>query len=220
MKLLVDQKAQVSATLRWNGTDVSLVNHNTVDAEVRYVDGRYYETYGYSVPLSPDDAEHQGQWLHYTDYDHGTTPTAVLTRQPAPGAWLEAARTDLAGDGLVAIVTGATGYTRSENKDGSLTYMGRTTLAVIQSRYFGAKTLPLPGLPPLKVNDPTTPVDIRVTVGGNGLIQVLAFDWTLDAPGEASHWSYTSTYSDLGGAAAITAPEAGRTITTDRRQDK
>jgi hypothetical protein len=54
-------------------------------------------------------------------------------------------------------------------------------------------------------------------VGADGLIRELKLDWTLDLPGEATQWSYTTTYSELGTAALITAPDPAHTSTTDSR---
>jgi hypothetical protein len=219
-ELRIDGEAQVRTTFAWNGEDVSLFNRNAPNSELRYVDGLYYETYGYSVPVETGDNVHAEQWVHVTDYDHGGQPAGAETsavESPNPAAWLAAARTDLAGSGLIELVAGATGFTRTENSDGSATYVGATTVAAIQSLDLGLSGLPAASQPSFKVTDTSTRVDITVTVAVDGLIQQLMLGWTLDQPGEASKWEYVSTYRDLGTAAAIAAPDPAHTVTTDNR---
>jgi hypothetical protein len=217
--LLIDGEAQVANTVSWNGDDLSLVVQNDEQRQLRYVDGLYYETYGYSVGVAPGDKAHLGEWIHCTDYDNGGggTPGVRANEEANPTQWLAAARTDLAGSGLVALVTGASGYTQSANADGSTTYAGTTTVAAIESQDWSLNGLPMASQPSFKVLDTSTPVAMRVTVGAEGLIRELKLDWTLDLPGEASVWSYKSTYSELGSAPAIEAPQPDHTVTTDSR---
>jgi hypothetical protein len=219
-EIVIDGEAQVRTTFAWNGDDVSLVDRNNTDSEVRYVGGLYFETYGYSVAVEIGDTEHAGQWVHVTGYDHGAQPANAANSAveiPNPAQWLAAARTDLTGSGLLALVTGATGYKQSEGADGAVTYAGTTTVAAVQALDLGLSGLPIASQPSFKVNDPLTKVDIAVTVSDGGLIERLALSWTLDQPGENSHWEYSATYRDLGTAAAIEAPDPGHTVTTDYR---
>ena len=217
--LLIDGEAQVMNKISWNGDDLSLLVQNDEQRQIRYVDGLYYETYGYSMGIAPGDTTHEGQWIHVTQYDKGGTGATqgLAIEQPAPAQWLTAARTDLAGEGLVELVTGAQGYTRSTGADDSVSYAATTTVAAIQSQDWGTAGLPVASQPSFKVQDTNTPVTITVTVGGDGLVRELKLDWTLDQPGEASSWSYKTTYSQLGMEPALTAPDASHTITTDTR---
>lgn len=217
--LLIDGEAQVSNTISWNGEDLALVVQNDEQRQLRYVGGLYYETYGYSILAGPGDTSRLGEWIHCTDYDNGgsANPGLSAVEAPSPSQWLNAARTDLAGDGLVAVVSGAGGYTQSANDDGSITYAGTTTVAAIQSQDWSLNGLPIASQPSFKVLDTNTPVAMRVSVGADGLIRELKLDWTLDLPGEASVWSYTTTYSELGSAPAVVAPDSDHTVTTDNR---
>lgn len=217
--LLIDGEAQVMNRISWSGADLALLVQNDQQRQVRYVDGLYYETYGYSAGIEVGDTSHDGQWFHVTSYDNGggKTPGVWANEEATPAQWLTAARTDLAGEGLVALVTGAQGFTQTTNSDGSLTYAAKTTVAAIKSEDWSIAGLPLASQPSFKVNDPNTPVTIKVIVGADGLIKELRLDWTLDLPGEAANWSYTTTYSELGTAAAIEAPDASHTTSTDTR---
>jgi hypothetical protein len=217
--LLIDGEAQVMNKISWNGDDLSLLVQNDKQRQIRYVDGLYYETYGYSVPIATGDSSHVDQWIHITSFDNDGTGTMAgsAIEQPAPAEWLTAARTDLAGDGLTELVSSAQGYTRAENTDGSVSYSATTTVAAIQSQDWSISGLPMANQPSFKVLDTSTPVAVVVTVGADGLIRELKLDWTLDLSGEASVWSYKTAYSQLGTAPAITAPDASRTITTDAR---
>ena len=219
--LLIDGEAQVSNTISWNGDDLSLMVQNAEQRQLRYVDGLYYETYGYSIAVAPGDTSHLGEWIHCTDYDNGATPDSALVAVETanPHQWLTAARTDLAGAGLVELVSGASGYTQTTNPDGSTTYSGVTTVAAVQSQDLSLSGLPSASQPSFKVRDPNTPVTVTITVDANGLIRRLELGWTLDLPGEASVWAYTTTYSELGSAPAIVAPDPNHTITTDNRNE-
>jgi hypothetical protein len=217
--LLIDGEAQVSNTVSWNGSDLALVVQSDEQRQVRYVDGVYYETYGYSMGVAPGDTTHVDEWIHCTDYDNGgtRTPGVWANEEASPSQWLAAARTDLAGDGLVELVSGASGYTQTDSADGSTTYAGMTSVAAIQSQDWSLSGLPIASQPSFKVLDTSTAVAMKVTVGADGLIRELKLDWTLDLPGEASAWSYTTTYSELGTAAPIVAPDPAHTSTTDSR---
>jgi len=178
--LLIDGEAQVSNTVSWNGDDLSLVVENDEQRQLRYVDGLYYETYGYSMGVSTGDTSHLGEWIRCTDYDNGgpSEPGLSAVEMPNPSQWLTAAHTDLAGAGLVDLVTGASGYGQTVNADGSITYAGTTTVATIQSQDWSLSGLPIANQPSFKVLDTSTPVAMRATVGADGLIQELALDWT------------------------------------------
>jgi hypothetical protein len=217
--LLIDGEAQVFNTIRWNGDDLSLMVQNDEQRQLRYVDGLYYETYGYSVGVAPGDTSRADEWIHCTDYDNGggKTPGVRANEEASPAQWLSAARTDLAGEGLVELVGGADGYTRTTNSDGSVSYTGTTTVAAIQSQDWSLNGLPSASQPSFKVMDTNTPVAVKVSVGADGLIRELKLDWRLDLPGEASTWSYTTTFSQLGSAAPILAPDPAHTSTTDSR---
>jgi hypothetical protein len=219
--LLIDDQAQVANRLSWNGDDVSLMFENDQQRQIRYVGGLYYETYGYAEPVALGDTSHEGDWFHVTSYDNGGSlvPEGAEgvspNEQTAPALWLTATRTDLAGEGLVTFVTCAQGFTRTANDDGSVAYCATTSVAAIQSADWSLAGLPAASRPSFKVQDTSTPVTIKITVGTSGLIRELRLDWKLDIPGEARDWSYTSTYSELGTAPAITAPEPSHTVTTD-----
>ena len=217
--LLIDGEAQVMNKISWNGDDLSLLVQNDEQRQIRYVDGLYYETSGYSVPIAIGDSGPVDQWIHITSFDNDGTGTMAgsAIEQPAPAEWLTAARTDLAGDGLTELVSGAQGYTQAANTDGSVSYSATTTVAAIQSQDWSLSGLPMANQPSFKVLDTSTPVAVTVTVGADGLIRELKLDWTGDLPGEAFAWSYKTTYSQLGTAPVITAPDAGHTITTDTR---
>jgi hypothetical protein len=165
------------------------------------------------------DTSHDGQWIHVTGYDNGGAgPDAgSANEQLAPAAWLAAARGDLAGQGLVQLVSEGQGYTRTPNADGSVTYSATTTVAAVRSADWDLAGLPIASQPSFKVKDESTPVTMTVTVGRDGLVQQVKLAWTLDLPGEASSWSYTTTFSQLGAAPAIAAPDAAHTQTTDSR---
>ena len=217
--LAIGGEPQVGNTFAWNGGNLSLRVGDDPDRELRYVGGMYYETYGYSVPVGPGDAEHQGQWVHCTDYDNGSSPDPGLSavETPDPVRWLVAARSDLAGSGLVDLVSNAQDYAGVSGEDGSVTYSGTATIAAIQALDLGMNGLPVASQPSFKVRDPSTPITITVVVGPAGLIRELTLVWTFDEPVQNSVWNYTATYSDLGSAAPIVAPDPDHTVTTDNR---
>ena len=185
--LMIDGEAQVMNRISWNGDDVSLLVQNDIQRQIRYVGGQYFETYGYSVPIEQGDTSHDGRWFHVTSYDKSvtTSTTAGAMEQPDPAAWLEAARTDLAGKDLVALITGARDFTQTADEDGSTTYAATTTVAAIQAADWSIAGLPSANQPSFKVQDTAAPVSIRLTVGSDGLIRELKLDWKLDLPGEA-----------------------------------
>jgi hypothetical protein len=219
-ELLIDGEAQVWSTFSWNGNDVSLVDRQGPNRELRYVNGLYYETYGYSVPVPVGDTEHAGQWVHVTDYDNGGQPKGAATsavESPNPLAWLAATRADLAGSGLMQLVAGVTGYHRFDNADGSVTYAGATNAATIKAMDLGLGGLPMAGRPSFEVHDTATRVDIKITVNAEGRVEQLILRWRLNQPAGATEWQFTSTYRELGTAAPIVAPDPSYTVTTDNR---
>jgi hypothetical protein len=203
-------------TFSWNGDNVALIAQNDPQRQIRYVDGRYYQTYGYNG--APEDNEHIDEWLYCTDYDEGGAGGADVNpaiETPNPVEWLIAARTDLAGEGLVQLIAAGEGYTQRVNDDGSTTYAGTVAIGILRDADFGAFGLNAASQPGFKVDDPNAPVSVQVTVGPEGLISQFRLDWRLDRPGEVVDFTYMAVYEQLGSAPEITAPNPEHTVTTD-----
>jgi hypothetical protein len=162
------------------------------------------------VPTSAEDE----QWHHYTDYDNGggdhPGPNAANT-DFVPARFLSDSRSALVGSGLLDLVSSASELTQASSAEGSHTYTGALTVAKLLAHDLGLSGVPFAGQPLAKMGprDSEAPVSIEITVGSTGLIEMA----TLGYQFEGKHWTYKVTYSELGSAPAIAAPDPAHTTT-------
>jgi hypothetical protein len=136
------------------------------------------------------------------DPDSGTTPSEYLT----------ATREDVGGVTLRRIIDGITGLTRSRLADGAVVYEG-TVPAGLVARETAFKegqrirVLPFGYVAHDEAADPSAPLDVAVTVGGDGVVREIAVSW-----GAATAWRYVVSYSALGATAGIAAPANARDL--------
>jgi hypothetical protein len=240
-------------TFSWNGDDFAIEdsrhespNPNTDKgngneesyAELRYVADKFYEMDWYITRIEARD----GKWYHCTLWDDGGAVDGFN-----PSEWLTEARSDLLGEGLVELVTSASGFSQTLDDAGDRVYSGSLTLAQLAEYDLDLSGAPFAGSlmrALLTITaDPSAgdklrnaiadrPVKIEVTVGAKGLLQDASFAYSVggekrdmfpegsDKPipflTYKSDYVYTITYSQLGSAPAIEAPDPAHTITTDK----
>ena len=180
-------------SVRWNGADVAIVDDAPVRPrevrELRVVDGTMY---------GPDG---DGGWLVLgspasIDPDSGTTP----------GEHLAAVREDIGGVTLRRISDAMTSPTTARLDDGSTVYRGAVVAGLI-ARESGFKegqairVLPFGYVAHDEAADPSSPLDVAVTVGADGVVREIAVRW-----GGSAAWAYTVTYTGLGTTPAPVAP--------------
>lgn len=201
----------LTRTFSWNGEDLSVRAGGEQQgvSELRYVDGHFYEK-GYFAPAAVEDQ----QWHHYTDYDNGggdhPGPNAANT-DFVPAGFLTDSRSALVGSGLMDLVGSASELTQTSSAEGNHTYTGALTVAKLLAHDLGLSGVPFAGQPlgKMGLRDQEAPVSIKVTVDSSGLIKVA----TLDYQFEGMSWTYKVTYSELGSALAIAAPDPAHTTT-------
>lgn len=200
----------------WHGDDFALVitaGDSYPRSELRYVSGCFYDK-GYFKPEPPESET----WFHYTAYDNGQgdDPGPYAASEPfVPGAWLETYRTALVGTGLTDLAASVSGLTQKSSAEDSTTYAGTLKAAELASRnYLGLSGVPFAGQPleKLALLRPDSPVGVEIVVGADGLV----CEATLRYEIERFSFSYQVTYSGLGSAPAVAAPDPASTVTRER----
>ncbi len=199
---------------------------------VRYVDDTFYERNWYIGV--PDD-----QWYHCTPWDNGGALDGFN-----PSEWLPQARAEMLGEGLLDLVTSASGFTQAVSDNGDHIYKGTLTVATLADHNLGLSGAPFAGAPmkglAATARDPQAneefrtaigdiPVTMEVTVGADGLVKAATLAYTtggeemrikpngrLGAAPYESHFIFGLTYSQFGSAPAIELPDAAQTVTTDK----
>ncbi len=187
--------AQITNTLRWNGDDVSLASDSkALPEEVRFVDGKLYQRLGPPKAGSKSGQANDGTNLldgRWRDYGSGD-PRSFGQE------WLAPTRADISGDTLKKIAAAMKDLKETANADGSTTSSANGTAAVIVGKTgFPYAIRPLGG-----ADSPSTPVNIELTVGKDGIIRQLKASY-----GAQGSWVYSADYSPLGSAPAVTVPE-------------
>jgi hypothetical protein len=199
----------LSRTFAWNGDDLSIgAGGQEGPYELRYVNGQFYEK-GYFVPDSQT-------WFHRSDLDNGGgyRPNADAAAEAfIPAEWLSTYRSALVGSGLMDLVTNVSGLKEAASSDGGTTYAGTLTAAQVSTDILGLSGLLFAGQPldKLRLLDSTSPVAVEVVVGSDGLIQRAKLAYEL----EGNPFTYQVTYSQLGSAPAVEAPDSASTTTED-----
>ncbi len=200
----------LSRTFAWNGEDLAItVGPEGGQAyELRYVDGRFYER-GYFVPDRKD-------WFHCPDFDDGSgyDPGPDAANEAfIPAEWLTDYRSALVGSGLMDLVSGVSGLAAVPSDDGGTTYTGTIPAGELSTTSLGLSGSPFAGQPldKLHESDPASPIAVEVQVGADGLIRHARLAYEL----EGNPFTYEVTYSQLGSAPAIDAPDPASTVTTD-----
>ena len=184
----------VGKTLRWDGTDLSISGDDPsrvgrgdllVVGGVMY--GPHPEVAGGWIELGPPDS---------VDPDSGTTPAEYL----APVA------EDAGGETMRRITAEMTELTTSQSEDGSTVYHGKVPAGAL-ARESGVKegetirVLPYGNVAHDDASDPTSSIDISITVGPDGTIREIHATW-----GGGSAWSYRLIFSNLGTTGPLAKP--------------
>jgi len=196
VRITHDGEAWAGSTIRWHGGDLSVVRDDPLrpgraERELRVVDGTLY---------GPDPRVGWVELGSPASIDPGSGTT--------PDEYLAAAREDLSGATFSRITAGMQGLTTRQGADGSTVYAGTVSAGRI-ARETGFKegrairVFPFGYVAHDEAADPSAPLRVDLTVGGDGLIRRIAVDWGT----AASAWTYTVEYGDLGATAPITAPE-------------
>ena len=137
------------------------------------------------------------------------SPTSIDPESgTTPGEYLAATREDVLGATLRRITDGIRGLTAHPGDGGSTVYSG-TVAAGLIARESGFKdgqairVFPFGYVAHDEAADPAAPLDVNLTVGGDGLVRRIAVAWGTTA----SAWTYTVEYGRLGATAPIAAPE-------------
>jgi hypothetical protein len=191
VRITHDGRLWAGTTVRWNGKDLSVARDAPdragkagsgllVVAGLMY--GRDPRTGGWVV-LGPPES---------VDPDSGTTPDEYLA----------AAREDVGGATLLRLTGRIQGLTAVRD-GGSTVYRGTIAAGQI-ARETGFKegeairVLPFGYVAHDEAADPSSPLDVAITVGADDVVRKLAVTW--------GTWSYTVTYDGLGATPAPTAP--------------
>ncbi len=200
----------LSRTFAWNGEDLAItVGPEGGQAyELRYVDGRFYEK-GYFVPDRND-------WFHCPDFDNGAgyDPGPDAANEAfIPADWLTEYRSALVGSGLMDLVSGVSGLAAVPSDDGGTTYTGTLPAGELSTAGLGLSGVPFAGQPLDKLVqlDPASPVAVEVRVGPDGLVEQATLSYEI----EGNPFTYEVTYSQLGSAPTVGAPDPANTTTTD-----
>ena len=200
----------LTRTFSWNGEDLAVKwgGPGQGDPEYRYVDGRFYAK-DYFDP-------YDGEWHHYVDYDNrggGEPAPDGAYAGFVPAKLLSDSRSSLFGSGLTDMVGSASGLTQSPTAEGGRSYTGLVTAAKLLKYFAGLAGAPYASQPLLKLKaaDSKTPVSIVVIVDRKGLIETATLGYEV----QGTSFTYKVTYSDLGSAAAISAPDAAHTTTIE-----
>jgi hypothetical protein len=203
------EEVLISRTFSWNGEDLAITaGGGSGPYELRYVDGRFYEK-GYFVPEKQD-------WFHRSDLDDGggydPGPDAA-NEAFIPAKWLSEYRSALVGSGLMDLVSNVSGLTAVTLDDGSTTYTGTIAVGQLSTNSLGLSGVPFAGQPldKLRLFDSSSPVAVEVSVGEDGLVRRATLSYEL----EGSAFRYQVTYSQLGTAPAIDAPDPSLTTTAE-----
>lgn len=91
--------------------------------------------------------------------------------------------------------------------------MATLEVSELSTDSLGLSGLPFAGQPldKLRAFDPTSPVAVEVTVGTDGLVEQAKLSYEI----EGNSFTYEVTYSQLGSAPAISAPDQAHAVTTD-----
>jgi hypothetical protein len=200
----------LSRTFSWKDEDLAVKTGGLGqgDSEYRYVDGRFYAK-DYFDP-------YDGEWHHYVDYDNGgggdPAPDGAYTGF-VPAQLLSDSRSALLGSGLMDMVGSASGLTQNPTAEGGRSFTGSVTATKLLTYFAGLAGTPYASQPLLKLKaaDSKTPVSIVVVVDRKGLIQTATLGYEV----QGTSFTYKVTYSDLGNAAAISAPDPARTTTIE-----
>ena len=194
-----------SSTIRWHGDDVSITRDalsrpGKVGDEMRVVDGVLF------------GLDHRGGWLVM-----GSPRNIVPDSGTTPDEYLAAVREDVGGVTLQRFTNDLSGLTRTALDDGSSVYRG-TVAAGLLARETGFKegqairVLPFGYVAHDEAADPTSRLDVLVSVGADGVLRQIVVTWGT----AASSWVYTVTYSELGATAALVAPPNARDLLKER----
>jgi hypothetical protein len=185
-------------TVRWHGGDIAIsaeapVRRGRPGSGLLVVDGVLYGI-------------EDGRWaelgsVNSIDPDSGTTPDEHLA----------AVREDVGGRTLRRITGNMTGPATSPLADGSTVYSGSVAAGSI-ARETGFKegkairVLPFGYVAHGEAADPSSRLDVAVTVGSDGIVRTVAVSWGAGS----SAWTYTVAYNRLGSTPALAAPENPR----------
>jgi hypothetical protein len=194
VRITHDGHPWTAATIRWNGHDLSVSRDvsGRRGFEFRVVDGNYYDT----NPVT-------GHW-HALGSAEGFDPRTGTT----PREYLATVKQDAGGATLHRIVGAMTGLSTRHLADGSAVYSGSVPAGAI-AREQGYKegqsirVLPFGYVAHDEAADPAAPLAVRLTVGADGIIRLIAVHWG----SSFSAWDYTVAYSGLGHTPAPAAPE-------------
>jgi hypothetical protein len=197
VRMTHDGELWAGRTVRWHDGDLEVsddfpVRFGRTGSELRVVGGTMYGR-------DPGD----GGWVELgspqsIDPGSGTTPEEYLA----------ATREDVAGATLPRITGGMQGLTTRPGDDGSTVYSG-TVAAGLIARETGFKegrairVFPFGYVAHDEAADPRAPLEVDLTVGGEGLVRRIAVRWGTTA----SAWTYTVDYGRLGASPPIPAPQ-------------
>ena len=196
VRITHDGELWAGTTIRWNGSDIAISRDAPLrpgrkpGSELLVVDGVLYLLEDGSWVMAGSPAN--------IDPDSGTTPDEYLA----------AVREDVGGATLRRLVDGMTDPTERPLDDGGTVYSGSVAAGLV-ARETGFKegqhlrVLPFGYVAHDEAADPAALLDAAVTVGRDGVVHELAVRWGSGA----SAWTYTVTYSHLGGTPAPVAPE-------------
>jgi hypothetical protein len=188
VRLVHNGRPSAATTIRWGGSDLSVSRSD--GEEFRVVGGTFY-------------AFVEGHWLAVGNPDDLTWGAGT-----SPGDYLATVKQDAGGATLHRIVGAMTGLSTRHLSDGSTVYSGSVPAGAI-AREQGFKegqsirVLPFGYVAHDEAADPAAPLAVRLTVGADGIIRLIAVHWG----SSSSAWDYTVAYSGLGHTPAPAAPE-------------
>ena len=198
VRITHDDELWAGTTIRWHGSDIAISRdapqrYRKVGLELLVVGG---------IPYGVDPGVESG-WIQLgspdaIDPESGTTPAEYLA----------AVREDTGGATLRRITGGMAAPLTSHLGDGSTVYRGKVAADQI-ARETGFKegqasrVFPFGYVAHDEAADPTSLLDVAVTVGVDGLVRAIVVSWGAGA----STWRYAVTYTGLGTTAAPVAPE-------------
>jgi hypothetical protein len=223
------EEVLISQTFSWNGEDLAITTGGRNGPyELRYVDGRFYEK-GYFLPEGQEWSQDSGSdnsdgydsgkgqaWFHRPDLDNGggydPGPNAA-NEAFIPAKWLSEYRSALVGSGLMDLVSNVSGLAAVASSGGSTTYNGTIAAAELSTNSLGLSGVPFASQPLDKVSlfDSSSPVAVEVSVGEDGLVRQATLSYEL----EGSAFRYRVTYSQLGTAPSIDAPDPSLTTAAE-----
>lgn len=175
------------STIRWSDHDLSVSRAD--GEEFRLVGGVFY-------------ALIFGRWTAYSNPGDLTFGSGT-----SPSDYLATVRQDAGGATLHRIVASMTGQTTQHLADGTTVYSGTVPAGAIARTQEYKEGQPIRVLPfgyvaHDEAADPAAPLSVRLTVGADGIIRLIAVHWG----GNSSAWAYTVAYSGLGHTPAPVAP--------------